>query len=196
MAKKETIKETIIDAGICALVFSTVSYITRSCQNKNDLRKYYAEAQNNSSVAIIIDGKLYMYNNPSDMHFMPNDAYLSQSFNDANNKGGVNNVIKEEKYGESTGGVTVTYYTDIEYNINYLDSKTMVVYTYCQDESSREIFTRYILSNVTLDEDNNIIFNQNHITNAGYKEYKYASTVNSDAAVTESTQRTRSLTEE
>ena len=39
MAKK-TITETIIDAGICALVFSTVSYIARSCQNKNDLRKY------------------------------------------------------------------------------------------------------------------------------------------------------------
>ena len=46
------------------------------------------------------------------------------------------------------------------------------------------------------DENNNIIFNQNHITNTGYKEYKYASTVNSDTVVTESTQRTRSVLED
>ena len=196
MEKKE-VKDVVINAVICGSIFGISSVAIRSCQNKNDMRKYYANAENNTSAALIIDGKLYIYDNPSDMHFMPNNAYLSKSFNDSNNNSGVNYIITDERK-DIYHSFEITYHKEIEYNINYLDSKTMVIYTYSDDESSRELLTRYILSNITVDDENTIIFNKNDITSEGFKEYKSRalSVDNSENIEPENTQRTRSIFEE
>ena len=194
MEKKE-VKDVVINAVICGSIFGISSVAIRSCQNKNDMRKFYANAENNTSAALIIDGKLYIYDNPSDMHFMPNNAYLSKSFNDSNNSG-VNYIITDERK-DIYHSFEITYYNEIEYNINYLDSKTMLIYTYSDDESSRELLTRYILSNITVDDENTIIFNKNDITSEGFKEYKIrALSVNNNENIEpENTQRTRSIFE-
>lgn len=196
MEKKE-VKDLVINAIICGSIIGISSAVFRSCQNESDMRKCYKNAENNTSAALIIDGKLYIYDNPSDMHFMPNDAYLSKSFNDSNNNSGVNYIINDERKGENQVGYDVTYYKEIEYNINYLDSKTMVIYTYSDDESSRELLTRYILSNITVDDENTIIFNKNDITSDGFKEYKYRalSVNNTENVEQENSQRTRSIFE-
>ncbi|MBR5662677.1 MAG: hypothetical protein IKX00_03365 [Bacilli bacterium] len=193
---KRSVGETIIDAIICGTVFGITSSCVRSCQNKNDMKKYYAESQNNTSVAVIIDGKLYMYNNPSDMNFMPNDAYLNKSFNKENNSGGVNDSIKDIKDEYGNADIVVMHTTDIEYSINYLDNKTMIIYTYNEDEYRREMLTKYILSNISLDEENNIIFNKDDISYDGYKNFKNNILKNSDVDIKiEQTQRTRSVVE-
>ena len=195
MEKKE-VKDAIIKVIIYGSIMGISSALVRSCENKNDMRKCYANAENNTSAALIIDGKLYIYDNPSDMHFMPNDAYLSKSFNDSNNSG-VNYIINDERKGINQVDFEITYCKEIEYNINYLDSKTMIIYTYSDDESSRELLTRYILSNITVDDENTIIFNNNDITSAGFKEYKTrALSVNNNENIEpENTQRTRSIFE-
>lgn len=195
MEKKE-VKDAVIKVIICGSIFGISSATIRSCQSKKDMRKYYASSENNSSVALIIDGKLYIYDNPSDMHFMPNDAYLSKSFNDNNNNRGVNYIITDESK-DIYHSFEITYYNEIEYNINYLDSKTMVIYTYSDDESNRKLLTRYILSNITVDDENTIIFNKNDITSEGFKEYKIRalSVNNTENIEPENTQRTRSIFE-
>lgn len=194
--EKNEVKDVVISAIICGSIFGISSGAIRSCQNKSDMRKYYTNAENNTSAALIIDGKLYIYDNPSDMHFMPNDAYLSESFNDSNNNSGVNYIITDESK-DIYHSFEITYYNEIEYNINYLDSKTMVIYTYSDDESNRELLTRYILSNITVDDENTIIFNKNDITSEGFKEYKIRalSANNNENIEPENTQRTRSIFE-
>ena len=169
------------------IVYSIMGGI-RSCSNKQDLTKYYNESSEKTSMALIMDGNLFRYDNLQDVHFMPNDSYKNYKVNSE-----FDEYVVTKSFGDDS--ITVTTTKVVEYDIEWLNSKTMIIYTYSDNQARRNAARDYILSNIKLDENNNIILNKNDLTQEGFE--MYVSTINNEKPVfeAEATQRTRSLVE-
>ena len=186
---EKRVKEGCIVGGILAanaLQWVIIGAIL-SDANKNSIKQHYAESPDRTSISIIINGQLYTYNNPEDVHFMPDSSYRYP---------GVNKVLYEYSDPKYHGGIgVVNYGNPVEYEIQYIDDKTMIIYTYNEDEKLREVTKDYIVSNIKVDEDNNIIFHEGEITQEGFEKYQDSVNYQSSEEETLGTQRTRSLEE-
>lgn len=60
---------------------------------------------------------------------------------------------------------------NVEYEINYMDDKSLVLYTYGLDDSIRKTVTDYIASNIIIDENNIVYLDEEDLSEQGYNEY-------------------------
>lgn len=67
---------------------------------------------------------------------------------------------------------TKTGHTNDNYDLSYYDGKSIVLYIYGEDPIERKIYTDFILSNIVINEENNVFFDQNSITKESFEEYK------------------------
>lgn len=116
--------------------------------------KTYDLSSENTEIAIVMDGKVYINPSPDKLNFVPNDIYSN-----------ANNVIQD------TTGIEMGKVPMVEYNINQVDNKTLIIYTYSEDEDKRNSVMNYIISNVSIDEDNTVHIEESNINQQGYSEY-------------------------
>ena len=169
MSREHPIYRRVIAMAIGASIGYGISHVII----KKDKAKTYASE--NTEVAIIIDGNIYINNKPEKINFVPNDLYS-----------GANKEIND------TTGIEKGMIPVVEYNINHLDDKTLIIYTYSKDEKKRNSVMNYIVSNVIIDENNNVYLDDDSINQQGYYEYINGIVYSQGA----STQRTKSSTEQ
>ena len=137
----------------CALG-AMIGIALSQCSNDDDKDKKYDVSSENTGVAIIMDGNVYVNPTPDKLSFVSNNIY-----------------DKANKYLEDTTGLDTGSYPIVEYNINQVDDKTLIIYTYNEDENKRNSVMNYIISNVSMDENNNVYLDEASINQQSYTEY-------------------------
>ena len=132
----------------------------------NDLRCYLQERDNMGSI-IVCNGEYIINYDTTKSNFMSNDevALLPKD-------------MEYEYHNEIN---------NVEYEVNYFNDKVLVLYTYSEDDQARKNVTDYIASNITIDENNVIYFNEESLSNDGFNEYVDNILYNADQGI----QRTR-----
>lgn len=151
--KRTSDKSSKIFAGLVgAFVIVGVGYLTyhviSELVNKNAGIDFSKERDNLSAI-LINNGEVTINNDISKSSFFSNDDYK-----DSMGKIKFHNEINS-----------------VEYEISYYDSKALVIYTFDEDDSNRKSVTDYIVSTITIDENNNIYFNPDDLTDEGYQKY-------------------------
>lgn len=126
----------------------------------------YLDDKDNVSSIIVCNGEYTINDEITVDHFLTNDdldraIYPKKIHNEINN---------------------------VEYEINYYDSKSLVIYTYSEDDDVRKEVTNYIVSNITIDKNNNVYIDENNLSDDGYQMY----ITNIVTSSNEEIQRTRS----
>lgn len=120
-------------------------YIIISGHKTNDSDNY----RDNISSILINNGEVTINNDLSESSFLSNEDY-------------------KEFMGEISFHKEIN---NVEYEISYFDDKSLVIYTYDENDTNRKSVTNYIISNITVDENNNIYFDPNDLTEEGYQNY-------------------------
>ena len=62
-------------------------------------------------------------------------------------------------------------YKDLDYKLAMQDDEDLVVYVYSNDDLERDLYTKYIVSKIHVDEDENIYFDENDLSQEDYYEF-------------------------
>lgn len=167
--KRTSDKSTKIFAGLVgAFIIAGAGYLTyhiiSELVNKNAGVDFSKERDNLSAI-LINNGEVTINNDVTKSSFFSNNDYK-----DSMGKIKFHNEINS-----------------VEYEISYYDSKALVIYTFDEDDSNRKSVTDYIVSTITIDENNYIYFNPDDLTDEGYQKY-INSVINSNE---QDVQRTR-----
>ena len=57
------------------------------------------------------------------------------------------------------------------YEVSSMDTNSCVIFVYADDENSRTDYTDFILSNIIIDQNKTLFFNEENITNENYESY-------------------------
>lgn len=94
--------------------------------------------------------------------------------------------LKDKMYGEIecsliminsgeeyiNNNATKTGHINDNYDLSYYDGKSIVLYVYGENPIERKIYTDFILSNIVINEESDVFFDQNSITKENFEEYK------------------------
>ena len=173
----ESVKENLKISRVLAifigvLIGNGIATGLTSCNDKKKLENF-RNSPDNVTVAIISDGELSVCSNPRNTNFVPNKFC----------NGEIHKSISEGmEFNGIIGNEIIT-----EYDIDYIDDKTVIIYAYNEDENKRNNIVKYIISNAYIDENNIVYINEDNISSDGYKDYRESIINNADQDI----QRTR-----
>ena len=83
----------------------------------------------------------------------------------------LNPSTAEKKSFSRTYKVPFEKYDWKTYEISSLSSNSCIIFVYADDENSRADYTDFILSNIDIDQNKTLFFNEENITNENYESY-------------------------
>ncbi len=83
----------------------------------------------------------------------------------------INPSTAEKKSFSRTYEIPFEKYDWKTYEISSLNSNSCIIFVYADDENSRADYTDFILSNIVIDQNKTLFFNEENVTNENYESY-------------------------